>query len=136
VILLDTNVISELMKANPAPAVERWFLRNEDDIVLSSVAVAEIAYGIRKLDPGARRNALTAQLDAWRERYGSRCLPFGLTAAGLYGDVMAEARRSGRPMAIPDGMLAGQAREHGAVLATRNVSDFGSSGVQVINPWQ
>jgi predicted nucleic acid-binding protein len=135
VIVLDTNVVSELMKASPAPSVERWFLHHEDEVVLSSVAVAELAYGIRKLDAGARRDALALQLDAWRERYGGRCLAFGLVAAGLYGELMAAARRAGRPMSIPDGQLAAQVREHGATLATRNGSDFQASGVRIVNPW-
>jgi predicted nucleic acid-binding protein len=135
VILLDTNVVSELMKARPALGVERWFLHHEEDLVLSVIVLAELAYGIRKLDAGGRRDALASQLQAWRQRYGSRCLAFGVVAAELYGEIMASARRSRRPMSVPDGQLAAQAREHGATLATRNLSDFQFSGVRVVNPW-
>jgi predicted nucleic acid-binding protein len=135
VILIDTNIVSEFMKPLPEPAVERWFLLNEDQCWIASVTIAEIAFGITKLDPGAKRSRLEAQLSEFRVMFANRTHGFGGDTAMLYGEVMGHARRSGTPMAIPDGQIAAIALERGAALATRNVKDFTSTALELINPW-
>jgi predicted nucleic acid-binding protein len=135
VILLDTNVISELLKATPDPAVERWFLLHEDDCCIASVAIAELAYGIAKLEDGARKARFQSQLAEWRIRFASRTFAFDVMAALAYGDIQAEARRVGRPMSVPDAQMAAIAKDQGFSLATRNTRDFATSGVPLLNPW-
>lgn len=135
-ILLDTNVVSELMKPAPDAAVERWYLLNEEDIALPSVALAELAYGIARLPNGARREALAARLVEWRLRYADRILPFGVTAALRYGPMMAAAEAAGRPMSLPDAQVAAIALDENASVATRNSRHFEPSSIRLIDPWR
>ena len=134
-ILLDTNVISELMK-NPADArVDHWFLRNEDETALPSIALGELSYGIARLPAGARRRGLEAKLIEWRLRYVDRTFAFGPSAALHYGPMLAAIIAAGRSMSLPDAQIAAIALDQGATLATRNMKDFAGCGVQLLNPW-
>jgi toxin FitB len=135
VILLDTNVMSELMRPVCDSVVLRWFLLNEDDCCLSSVAIGELAYGTAKLDIGQRRQRLETQVSEWRIRFQSRILVHTDTTAMIYGELMAQQRRQGRPMSIPDGQIAASAIEHDAVLATRNLRDFEGVSLKLVDPW-
>lgn len=135
-ILLDTNVISELMRENIDPGVARWFSLNDGDAALPAIAIAELAFGIAKLPDGARRNALTRKLGEWRLRFADRSLGFTANTAMLYGEIMADARRNGHNMAVPDAQIAAIALEHDYALATRNGRDFATTSVALINPWQ
>jgi predicted nucleic acid-binding protein len=134
-ILLDTNVMSELMKAVPDPAVERWFLLNADECALASIAIGELAYGIAKLDDGARKARLSEQIAEWRFHFAARSHAFAMTTALIYGDVLGKARRNGRPMSVPDAQIAAIAIEHDCALATRNISDFAVTELSLIDPW-
>jgi toxin FitB len=127
VILLDTNVISELMRAEPNPAVERWFLMNEEICRICTIAIGEIAFGIAKLEVG--------QLAEWRVRFAQRTLSFDITAALIYGDILANARTFGRPMSLPDAQIAAIAGASDFELCTRNTSDFSTTNIRLINPW-
>ena len=134
-ILLDTNVVSELMK-NPAdPRVDHWFLRNEDQTALTSITLGELSYGISRLPDGRRRNGLEAQLVEWRLRYADRTLPFGASAALRYGPMLAAIAAGGRSMSLPDAQIAAIALDEGAKLATRNFKDFSGCGLELLNPW-
>lgn len=133
--MLDTNVVSELVKSVPDSRVEHWFLLAEDECWLPTVAVAEMAFGIARLPEGARRGRLAEQLAEWRIRYAERSMAFGMTTAMIYGEVMAEAQRAGAPMSVPDGQIAAMAIEQGAQLATRNSRDFATTGLTLIDPW-
>jgi predicted nucleic acid-binding protein len=135
VILLDTNVVSELLKAQPHPAVEHWFLRHEESCHLPSVAIAELAYGIAKLPDGARKTAFQQQLTEWRIRFANRICNFDAQAALAYGDIQAQSRRAGRPMSVPDAQIAAIASDQGHLLATRNSSDFVATGIALVDPW-
>ena len=135
-ILLDTNVISELMKSTPDGQVEHWFLLNEDLCHISAVSIGELAYGIAKLDDGKRKAMLGEQLTEWRLRYGDRTDMFDSGTALLYGDMLAAARRAGKPMSLPDAQIAAIARHQGYSLATRNIRDFETTGLDLIDPWQ
>ncbi len=134
-ILLDTNVISELMKRAADHAVERWYLLNEEDTALPAIALAELAYGIARLSDGSKRRDLEARLVEWRLRYAGRTLPFGATAALRYGPMLAAIEQAGRSMSLPDAQIAAIGLDEGAVIATRNVRDFEPAGVALVNPW-
>ena len=135
-ILLDTNVVSELMKETADPAVELWYLMNEEETVLPSVALAELAYGIARLSDGRRRKNLEVKLNEWRLRYAARTVAFGPSAAMRYGPMLATAEKAGRAMALPDAQIAAIALDEGATVATRNVRDFEAAGVPLVNPWK
>src|SRR5690606_7415639 len=133
-IFLDTNVISETLKKAPDPAVIAWLVRHDAEIALPSVTIAEIAYGIQRIWPDQRTERLEQGLSDWRRRFAGRI--FGLTeeAAKAYGDIMGEAARRGRTMSVPDGMIAAIARVNGGRLATRNLSDFATTELELISP--
>jgi predicted nucleic acid-binding protein len=134
-IFVDTNVISETLKKAPDAAVLAWLVRNDAELALPTVAIGEIAFGIQKIRPDERANRLEQGLSEWRHRFAGRI--FGLTeeAALVYGEIMGRASRQGRGMSAPDGMIAAIARVNGARLATRNLSDFGSAGLDLVSPW-
>lgn len=134
-ILLDTNVISELMRETCDARVAQWFSLNESDAALPAIAIAELAFGIAKLPEGARRNALASRLGEWRLRFAERSPGFTANTAMLYGEIMANARRNGHNMAVPDAQIAAIALEQDCPLATRNGKDFATTLVVLINPW-
>lgn len=136
-ILLDTNVISELMRASPAPAVLDWFgTHDAGDMFISAVTEAELRTGVAILPDGQRRDRLQAALDAMiDEDFLGRVLPFDSGAARAYAQIAAGRRAAGRPIAEADCQIAAIARAQGAPVATRNVKDFDGCGVDVLNPW-
>lgn len=135
-IFLDTNVISESLKKAPEPKVIAWLVRHDAELALPTVAIAEIAFGIEKIRPDERSQRLEQGLEDWRRRFAGRV--FGLTeeAALAYGDIMAMARRLGRPMSVQDGMIAAIARVQNGILATRNLRDFEITGLELVSPWE
>ena len=134
-ILLDTNVLSELMKPAPDEKVDRWLLLNDSDCCLPSIALGEISCGIAKLPESSRKSRYWLQLAEWRIQFADRIYPFTAETASMYGEVLAKARRAGRPMSVPDGQIAAMALEWDCALATRNISDFETTGLRLINPW-
>ncbi|SHO66562.1 hypothetical protein SAMN02745172_03221 [Pseudoxanthobacter soli DSM 19599] len=134
-IFLDTNVVSETLKKTPDGAVIAWLVRHDAELALPTVTIAEIAFGIARIRPDQRASRLESGLAEWRRRFAGRI--FGLTeeAALAYGEIMGEAARQGRPMSAPDGMIAAIARVAGGRLATRNLSDFATTGLDLISPW-
>jgi predicted nucleic acid-binding protein len=135
-ILLDTNVLSELAKPRPDPHVVAWMRRSAAALAVPTVAVAEMAYGIDKLVAGRRQHTL---LDALRRlvlEFSDRLFDFNLSAAWAYGQILADARRAGQPMAVPDAAIAAIAQANGCALATRNVRDFATTRLKLVNPWQ
>ncbi len=134
-IFLDTNVVSETLRKMPDPAVVAWLTRNDAELALPTVAIAEIAFGIGKIRPDPRAARLEQGLGAWRHRLADRVFPLTEAAALAYGDIMSTALRQGRPMSAPDGMVAAIARVNGGRLATRNLADFGTTGLELMNPW-
>lgn len=134
-IFLDTNVISETLRKAPNEAVIAWLVRHDAELALSTVTIAEIAYGIQKIKPDQRADRLERGLDEWRRRFADRI--FGLTeeAALAYGELMGTAVRQGRVMSAPDGMIAAIARVNGGRLATRNLTDFETTALDLISPW-
>lgn len=136
-IVLDTNVLSELMRRRPAARVVSWV--DEQDasaLAITAVTVAELLYGIARLAEGARKTELAAAVDALvHEDFAGRVLPFDAAAAVHYADLVAERERQGRPVSTADGQIAAICRCHGAHLATRNVRDFDATGITVHDPW-
>lgn len=134
-IFLDTNVVSETLEKAPAEAVIAWLVRHDAELALPTVTIAEIAYGIEKIRPDQRAVRLEQGLADWRRRFADRI--FGLTesAALAYGEIMGAAVRQGRPMSAPDGMIAAITRVNGGRLATRNLDDFATAGLDLMSPW-
>ena len=136
-ILLDTNVISELMRAEPAQTVLDWFGKHDaGDLFISAVTEAELRTGVAILPEGQRRDRLQVAIDAMIDQdFQSRVLPFDSPAAKAYAEIAAQRRAAGRPIAEADCQIAAIARATDASIATRNVKDFDGCGVRVINPW-
>lgn len=135
-IFLDTNVVSETLRKTPDPAVIAWLVRHDAELALPTVTIAEIAFGIQKIHPDQRASRLAQGLAEWRRRFAHRI--FGLTeeAALAYGDIMGAASRQGVGMSAPDGMIAAIARVNNGRLATRNLTDYRTAGLEVISPWE
>jgi len=138
VIVLDTNVLSELMQSQPAPAVFAWIAAQpRASLFTTSVSKAEILYGIAVLPDGRRRAALAAAADAmFADDLAGRVLPFDEAAAVHYAEIVAARRREGRPIEAFDAQIAATARVAGAGLATRDVGDFAGCGLALVNPWE
>lgn len=136
-IVLDTNVVSELMKPAPAAEVARWIAGQPAAILYTtSVSQAEVLHGIALLPAGKRRGALEIAAEAmFDEDFGDRVLPFGGEAAHAYAQIAAQRQRSGRPISHFDAQIAAIARSARASVATRNVGDFEGCGITVLNPW-
>jgi predicted nucleic acid-binding protein len=137
-IVLDTNVVSELMKPAPSRPVTAWAAAQPgQSLFTTSVTEAEILYGIALLPSGRRRRAIEVAARAmFREDFAARVLPFGSDAASIYATIAAERRRMGHPISHFDAQIAAIARSAGASVATRNTDDFRGCGVQLVDPWQ
>jgi len=135
-IFLTTNVMSETLKKAPDSAVIAWLVRHDAELALPTIAVAEIAFGIQKIRPDQRADRLDEGLLSWRRRFSDKMFAFTEEAALAYGDIMGDAARQGRGMSVPDGMIAAIARINGGRLATRNLKDFETTGLELISPWQ
>jgi predicted nucleic acid-binding protein len=137
VILLDSNVVSELMELEPASPVLAWFNRAEEDSLwLSAILIFEIGGGLIKKDEGRRKKRLLAAFDALLQiDFRDRVLPFDHQSATEATRIGAEREKRGRPIDIRDTMIAGIAVSRGAAIATRNVRHFDDLPVEVINPW-
>jgi predicted nucleic acid-binding protein len=136
-IVIDTNVISELWKANPNSNVLAWIdAQAIETLYLSAVTVAELRYGLAVMPEGKRRTVYQERLESEvLFAFADRVLPFDLHASKAYADLMARARAEGRAIALADGYIAATAAAHGLMVATRDTSPFEAGGLEVINPW-
>ncbi len=136
-IVLDTNVVSELMKSAPDAAVARWTADQQATaLYTTSITQAEVLHGILLLPAGKRRAALEAAAEAMFDKdFGGRVLPFGGDAARAYAQIAAQHRRSGRPISNFDAQIAAITRIARAAIATRNVADYDHCGIRIVNPW-
>lgn len=137
-IILDTNVLSELMRPKPAPVVVRWISgQPASRLFTTTVSQAEVLLGVALLPAGKRRDALETAAEAvFREDFAGRVLPFGGDAASYYALIAAARRARGRPITPFDAQIAAIARTAGATLATRNTADFDGCGIELSNPWE
>ena len=135
--LLDTNVISEAVRAEPDPRVLNWLDSVQEDLLyLSVLTMGEIRQGVARLDAGRRRLRLERWLNQdLRNRFSGRILPVDEDIADRWGQLTADARRSGKPLGAVDGLLAATALQHDLTLATRNIGDFSPLAVALTNPW-
>ena len=134
-ILLDTNVLSELTRNRPAPQVTSWYEQHEPLLAVPTTALAELRFGIVRLPTGRRRSSLIRFWTKTRDHFLGRIFSFDERAATAYGDLAAESERVGKPIDIADGQIAAIARTHTMSVATRNVSDFEVTGIPLVNPW-
>lgn len=137
IFLLDTNVVSELLRPSPDRAVESWVAeRPAAELFFSTVGEAELHYGVETLPAGKRRNMLALAIEAiLREEFKGRILPFDSDAAREYAKIASARRAAGRSLAPMDCQIAAIAHSRGMAVATRNVRHFRDTGVEVVNPW-
>lgn len=136
--LLDTNVVSEVMRPAPDARVGRFLAsRPLTDLFLPSLVVAEIQYGLARLSEGQRRQSLSAQFELLlAEAFAGRVLVFDARCAQAYAVARATRDRLGRPLQVQDALIGGMALAYGAQFATRNVADFDGYGLDLVNPWE
>lgn len=136
-ILLDTNVISELVRQAPDPAVVAY-LRTlaPDGVFTAAICEAESRYGLARMPAGHGRDQLVARIDdLFASGFQEQVVPFDGACAAIYGEIRASREAAGKPIAVEDAMVAATARAHGAALATRNIGDFVECGTIIVNPW-
>lgn len=136
-IILDTNVVSELLRPAPESRVEAWLARQDGgQVFLTSVSEAELRTGVAIMANGKRRDELAEAIDAMlREDFQGRILSFDSAAASAYATIAAVRRAAGRPISQFDCQIAAIGRLHAAAVATRNAKDFEGCGIEVIDPW-
>ena len=137
-ILLDTNVISELMRPSPSPAVVAWVDRQpRETLCTASIVQTEILYGIACLPQGRRKADLAAAAAAmFAEDFGDRVLPYDSLAAPYYADIVTARRAAGRPIEAFDALIAATARAWNVTVATRDTEGFTGLGLELVNPWE
>ena len=136
-IVLDTNVVSELMRPTPYATVLAW-LNNQpaDTLWLNSVVVSELLYGVARLPDGKRRAQLAQAVQAMlSEDFSGRVLSFDFEAAVVFADLVAMRERQGQPVEVADAQIASICVAHGATLATRNIKHFHGLGLSLVDPW-
>lgn len=136
-IVLDTNVLSEILRPTPSTHVMKWFTTQPaTDLFTTAITRGEMAYGVRMLPAGRRRDALQRVVTAvFDEDFRDRTLPFDAAAADAYADIAASRRTAGKPISQFDAMIAAIARTHNATVATHNTKDFMRCGVGLVDPW-
>jgi toxin FitB len=136
--LLDTNVVSELLRPMPDPRAIGWFSAHPTSrLFLSTLSEAELLLGVALLPEGKRRSVLAAAVEAiLAEEFSGRILAFDRTAAQCYAAIIASRRVAGRPISAFDGQIASIALANDLSVVTRNVRDFAGCGIGIIDPWQ
>lgn len=137
-IVLDTNVISELMRSQPNPVVVAWVAgQPRRSLYTTSINEAELFHGIGAMPEGKRRSGLAAAAEAlFAKEFAGRVLPFAGAAARRYGELVRHRRRAGRPIEAFDALIIATALAAGAAVATRDIGDFEGCGLTLINPWE
>jgi predicted nucleic acid-binding protein len=134
--LLDTCIISELIKPKPEPALVEWLGgQAEDRLYLSVLTLGEIEKGIAKLTDSKRIEKLEAWLEDLRRRFEGRWLEVSLEVGRKWGRIQGEAERAGRKFPAIDGLIAATALHFGCTIVTRNVADLAASGAKIFDPW-
>lgn len=137
-IVLDTNVISELARQVPDPGVLSWLDSLEaSDVATTAITAAELRYGVARLPDGHRKRELTVVIRGiLAEDFHGRVLPFDERASVRYAEIVSGRERIGRPIGVADAQIAAICRDLGAILATCNTSDFEETGIELIDPWK
>ncbi len=136
-IVLDTNIVSEVMRPAPSKAVLSWLNQQSNlNLFMTSISIAEIGYGLRVLVDGQRRNLLQNLFEQFiAQGFDNRILSFDNAAALAYAEIMSHKKALGFPMSFPDAQIAAITRTHHFKLATRNIKDFENCGIELINPF-
>ena len=136
-IVLDTNVISEVFRPQPHAQVVAWLESLTGDVAITAVTLAELLAGVRRLPDGRRRTVLSAGIDAALQPYRETrsVLAFDGDAADHYADVLVAREKAGLPISTADAQIAAICRAHSASCATRNTKDFAGTGVELVDPW-
>ncbi|RJP43868.1 MAG: type II toxin-antitoxin system VapC family toxin [Desulfobacteraceae bacterium] len=135
--LLDTCVISELVRSTPDEAVTNWMRQIPDErVFLSAITIGEIRKGITKLPESKKKNQLTNWLNTLLEDYQARIYPINLTVAENWGIIQGKAENRGTPVASVDSLIAAVAQTYNLIVVTRNENDFASTNVTILNPWK
>ncbi|TIV85982.1 MAG: type II toxin-antitoxin system VapC family toxin, partial [Mesorhizobium sp.] len=133
----DTNVVSEVMRPRPNPAVLAWLDDQvAETLYLSSITLAEVLFGIEAMPAGRRKNGLAEAFAAICAIFDQRMLGFDVEAARRYSSLAAKARAAGKGFPVPDGYIAAIAAAKGFTVASRDTAPFYAAGVSVINPWE
>lgn len=136
-IVLDTNVVSELMRPAPSPIVEAWVRGHRAaELYTTSITVAEIRYGIERLPDGRRKDLLRSTAMDIFSAFADQILPFDVGAAPQYAQTVSYRERAGAPIDGFDAQIASICRANGAALATRNKRDFAKTSINLIDPWR
>jgi predicted nucleic acid-binding protein len=138
VIVLDTNVISELSRRVPDPGVLSWLdSLAVSDVATTAITAAELRYGVARLPDGHRKRELTVMVEGiLTEDFHGRVLPFDERSSVQYADIVTGRERIGRPIGVADAQIAAVCRDLNAILATRSTADFEETGIELINPWE
>lgn len=136
-IVLDTNVVSELIRPAPHARVIDWVdAREASDLVITVITAAEVRAGIAQLPAGRRKDDIATRIESLlSETFAGAVLPFDVFATPYYAEIVAARRRAGTPISALDAQIAAICRQHQATLATRNVRDFTATGVELLDPW-
>ncbi|QKT06689.1 type II toxin-antitoxin system VapC family toxin [Gordonia sp. X0973] len=136
-IVLDTNVISEVLRKRPDPSVLAWMESLTGEVAITAMTAAELLAGVRRLPAGKRRAALGSMIETVLRTYrdGGVVLPFDEGAAAEYAEVLFLRERVGLPITTADAQIAAICRSKHAVCATRNVRDFAKTGIELVDPW-
>ena len=136
--LLDTNILSEMMRPRPDTGVILWLNQQDSqELFISSISIAEISYGLYVSPHGKRGQQLQIRFEQFvSQAFQFRLLDFDERVANIYGNVMGEAKLTGHPMSISDGQIVAIAQTNGFAVVTRNIKDFKYSGVMLINPFE
>ncbi len=136
-IILDTNIISELMKEMPNAHVVQWINKqNANYLYITTITIGEIVYGLEVLPLGKRRYLLNEVFHGViMQTFKHRILPFTDSAAFVYGKIMGKRKSLGKPLSIPDGQIAAIGLSQGCSIATRNIKDFTDCELDLINPF-
>lgn len=136
-IVLDTNIISEIFRPHPSQQVLSWLASLTDDVAITTITLAELLAGVQRLPDGKRKTQLDSAVNAAVEpyRHTQSILAFDSEAAAEYAKVLAGREREGRPISMADAQIAAICRAYGAICATRNIKDFTATGIECVNPW-
>lgn len=136
-IVLETNVVSELMRKDAATEVVAWVDRHPgDQVFITAVTAAELLYGVTRLPEGRRKHVLAAKVrDLIDEDFEDQVLPFSSDSAHYYAEIVASRERLGKPISMADAQIAAICRQYDLGLGTRNTKDFADTGIRVFDPW-
>jgi len=137
VIVLDTNVVSELVRPSPNRSVVEWVDEHDSsELVLTALTAAELRAGVALLPEGRRGDELGMRIESLLvETFAGYVLAFDVGSSAYYAEVLAVRTRGGRPITTFDAQIAAVCRQYDSVLATRNTTDFTDTGIQLVNPW-